>query len=124
MPITVTWHDEQERILLEIFEGEWGLDDYMQMVDTAASLLSQKDHEVDIVVDFSNSKVVPREIVTGARYAEKRVPHNQGTVIFVNAGALISTYVGISKRLGFKASSRLENASSVDEAIQKLNKLK
>lgn len=117
MSITIEWYDDQETILLETFSGSWGLPDYMQLVDDAALLLKQKEHIVHIIADFTATKSVPHQVLTGARYAERKLPANQGVVVFVQPGGIIGTFIKITKQMGFKATTQLYIADTVNEAV-------
>lgn len=117
MSITIEWYDDQETILLETFSGSWGLPDYMQLVDDAALLLKQKEHIVHIIADFTATKSVPHQVLTGARYAERKLPANQGVVVFVQPGGIIGTFIKITKQMGFKATTQLFIAEHVDSAV-------
>ncbi len=118
LPITIAWYDDEETILLETFNGVWDLHDYMQLVDEAALLLKQKDHIVHVIADFTATKLVPHQVLTGARYAERKLPANQGVVVFVQPGGIIGTFIKITKQMGFKATTQLYIAETVDSALE------
>ena len=117
MPINMNWVSDDHRILLQTFSGRWLLDDYHKMVDEAAHLLADVDYRVHIITDWTDSASNPPNLMAGARYAEKKLPDNQGVVVYVNADVVIKAFLKIAQTLRMKAAENLYLANSVDEAL-------
>lgn len=117
MPIRLEWYDPDETILLEIFDGQWDVNDFNRMLDQSRALLLAKDHIVHIILDFSASTSNPRNLLSGARAAERKMAHNQGVVIFVQSSPLIRAFVELSRRLKLKTVQHLYTVDSMQQAL-------
>jgi hypothetical protein len=116
MGIHVHWDNPEKTILVETFEGNWTLDDYHRMIDAAAALLAQEDHPVHVICDGTQSKTLPSQMLSGVRYAIKKMPQNQGIVVFVNANMFAKTIINIAKKLTPLLVNTIEYADSVEAA--------
>lgn len=118
MVIEITWHDAEHTILWMTFPRNWDLTDYHQMVDEGAALIKAEQHTVHVVYDFRGNFGVPKDLITAARYAEKRVPANQGLVIFLKPNMMVKGFLRLGHSLNFKSVSHLYTADSVDVVLQ------
>lgn len=116
MPIEFTWDGPDHTILLEIIKGSYTLEDYRGMVDEAAHRLSREEHIVHIIADFRNAAPPPLNALTGALYAEKRMPPNQGIVVYVGVGALLQSFINVTQKADLKIARHLYTARSIEEA--------
>lgn len=124
MPFTVEWYDKNETILLERMTGNWGYEDYRQMVDQAAAMINTKFHAVHVISDFVESPAVSREAFSGASYAELKMPPNQGVVVYINPEPVLELAIGIARRAGFRATKHLYTAATIEEAMQMIEERK
>ncbi|MEM9951656.1 MAG: hypothetical protein AAF846_08660 [Chloroflexota bacterium] len=124
MVITVEWYDDDETILIEKFPHKWDAKNYYNLIDEAARLLSTKEYDVDIIGDFGDSGPPSGNILAGLRYAEEKLPPNQGYVILVHTHKLIEVFISIVKQMRFKATENVYTVDSVDEAVAMLEDLK
>lgn len=118
MGISWHWDNTEETILYEMLEGDWTIEEYHGLVDEAAALLSERDHVVHVILDFTHSHRLPPNLLAGARYAEKKLPSNQGIVVFVKPDAFVKTLINIARQLGFHATEHLYMAATAEEARQ------
>ena len=118
MPITYEWDNPEQTILLETFEGRWTLEEYHTLVDAAADMLNSVEGYVHVIADFSQSRSSPKNIMSGARYAEKRLPRNQGVVVFVQPNVIFQAFIRVAQQLNFRAARHLLLADDLDEARQ------
>lgn len=117
MGIIVSWHNDDHTILLEVFEGKWLLEDYYRMVDQAAALLAATPHTVHIVADVSASSLPPSQMVSGMRYALKKMPANQGLAVFVGPGAFATALIELAKRFSPQTTTNLFIVTTRAEAL-------
>ena len=117
MSIAIRWYDHQERILLEELAGPVSLVDYLDILNQRAALLSQKQHIVDIIADFTNSQTNPHDVMAAARIGETCLPPNLGKVIFVKPSSGVKTVVKLIKRLNFHTGEYLQIATNIDAAL-------
>ncbi|MBL8164446.1 MAG: hypothetical protein JNJ61_20830 [Anaerolineae bacterium] len=117
MPIMVKWANAEQTILLETFVGTWTLDEYCQMVDQAAALLATKAHIVHIICDFTSSQGIPGNAVAGIRYANEKLPRNQGGVVFINPGLVVKSFVNIARNIKLEAAREVRVSDSLESAM-------
>jgi len=117
MPITVSWYDENERIVLEHVAGDFTLDEFFIMADECEELCMQKDYTVDVILDMTDSGRAPRNPMAGVRYARKKMTPNQRMVIFVNPDTFVRTLIRMSERMRITSSDQIKIAHSVSEAL-------
>jgi hypothetical protein len=117
MGIEVSWYNNEHTILLERFDGRWLLEDYYRMVDEASALLAATPHTVHIIVDASASSLPPSHMVSGMRYALKKMPANQGAVVFVGPGAFITALIELAKRFSPQTTGGLFIVATREEAL-------
>ena len=118
MPITVKWYNEEKTILLEIFEGQWTLVEYRQLIDEAVALLATVDHTVHIIADASTSGTLPGQMTTGILYAIRQIPLNQGLTVFVDADLFTRVLIQIASKLSAKVVQTTFTASSIEDAVR------
>lgn len=117
MGITVSWYNDEHTILLEQFEGKWLLEDYYRMVDEAAALLAATPHTVHIIVDVSGSALPPAQMVSGMRYALRKMPPNEGVVTFVQPGAMAKALIDLAKRFAPQSTDKVFIDTSREAAL-------
>lgn len=117
MPITVQWLDDSKEILYENFIDPWTLADYHWMVDQAAEHLATVPHTVHIICDSTQSKVLPANMLAGARYASKKRSRNEGSVYFVRANRFAQTVVTMAQTI-FPNLNNLYFAETLEDAVQ------
>jgi hypothetical protein len=120
MPITLSWFNPEKTILYEQLQGTITLQEYYMMVDEAAALLQERPYPVHILADMSalNQKTLPTNLLLAAKYADKRLPANQGIVVYVRPGSFINSMIQVARRAGLQATRHLYTAQSLDEAVQ------
>jgi len=118
--ITQHWFDDDKTILLQTFSGEVTLPEYTKFVDEAADILAGCDYDVHLIADFRDVPIqlLPKNILAGFNYAERKLPPNQGFVVFVKPNMLIGVYIKIATSLGFNSVSKLFVADTIEEAEQ------
>jgi hypothetical protein len=99
MPATLEWFNADKTILLETFEGHWTLQDFCDLVDQAADTLATVEHTVHIILDLANSAALTAQLTSGMRYALRKLPPNQGIVVFVGADTFVQVAIGIVSKL-------------------------
>lgn len=89
MPISVNWANDQQNIMLTVFEGEWNLDDFYKMVAEGKELLKDVDYPFVTIVDYSASVTPPRKTLSVGRHVERVHNPHRLKVIWVKPGMLI-----------------------------------
>lgn len=120
LPLTIelTWFNDEKTILLATFANNWTLDDYHQMIDRGSQQIKAQPHIVHIMYDMTDVIKSPTDLVVAGRYAEKKLPPNQGIVIFVGANAVIRAFVAMGQRMNLKAARHVYTVATFEDGLQ------
>ena len=101
MPINVSWHNEEETIVIQEYVGRWSWEDFYQATTVeSATLMKTTNHTVHIFADYSNSQGIPvGGAFTQAYSAMRKYPDNWGILVIVSANRFITTMVDIFKKM-------------------------
>lgn len=118
MPITLTWLDDEQTILLQKFPSEWTVQSLLKMVDETRALVNEMDQDVCIIMDFSESQTRPMfNLMNSMAHMERNAnAHIKLTVII--ATTFLRTLFNTLKSFAPKASQNVLFAESQDEALQ------
>ena len=87
MTIEVNWDNEKHTIIRYIFQKGWIWDEVDAAFKAADKLMSEVDHKVDVIMDFSpSSLLVPKGAFTHAQRALSNERHaNLSTTVIVGS---------------------------------------
>jgi hypothetical protein len=122
MPITVAWGSPEKTILLESFEGSWGIEDFKRMVDEANALVRAQPHPVHVILDATHSATPPTALLTGMRYAIDSIPANQDLIVFVKVTRVMRMFIDIAQQIAPKLAGKLYFVDTVPEALELIGK--
>ncbi len=124
MNITVEWANLEHTLLIYTFMEEWGWDDYYTATDQGRAMISAQSHPVDVIFDFSASRIVP----TGALkhfgnmfrgFADQ--PSNLNRMVVVGAMGLLVIIGNVLRNLYPKASANVFETHTIEEAFRLLS---
>jgi hypothetical protein len=118
MAIEIRWVNAEKTILIQHFQGYWTVNDYKQMVDESAQLLQTVPHIVHIIADGTHNQTAPLGMLGGMRYALRKLPPNQGIVVFVRPNHFLETIIQMGRMLAPHLLHTTFVAETVDEALQ------
>ncbi|MEZ4668735.1 MAG: hypothetical protein R3E39_12555 [Anaerolineae bacterium] len=123
MSITVDWDNPEKTVIRFKYDGSWTLTDYFAANEQSVGMMDNVDHKVHIIIDVTESKILPNGVISQGRSAANRGKHhNQGTVMIVGANGLIRGMFDIFKKLygrNFDVNG-YAFASTLDEAYKSL----
>lgn len=99
MPILLDWDNDNKTVLLERYISPWTIEDYFRLVDEEAALMAQVSHPVHVILDGTQSPVAPRQMFTGIQYALKKIPPNQGLLVFVRASRVMQMFIEVARQM-------------------------
>lgn len=98
MPVTVTWNDDREEIIVFRFEGHWTWKEFHVANDAAGAWAAQKSHMIDAIFDFERaSSIIPEDVIsTAAEVARlsEQLP-NQGITVVVSMSSWVQAIVQV-----------------------------
>lgn len=122
MAIDLYWEDDEQTMMLCVFESGWTWDDLFEMLHIARRVTDERDYEVGAIIDLTNGSEIPGGSIFSATTREnaKRVLRmgevGRGPLVLVRAGSAIKTLLQAVAMLDKKATEDLYFAASIDEA--------
>lgn len=99
MPITVSWYDDEKRIVLREMRGNWDWEDFYTSQTMINDMLQQVPHVVDQIIDTRKASAMPQSALTHFRSASKNVPENAGIRVVVGSNAFYQMIFKILKNV-------------------------
>ena len=123
MKIEISWANEEKTLLLYTFQKDWTWAEIPSAFKKAYEMIDSVDTCVDVIMDFSQAKLLPSGAISQFRRSLNNEKHdNVGTTFMVGTGMFIPRVVDVSRKIVGKAAEKwpIEFADSVEEAIKKL----
>lgn len=99
MGVNVQWANPERTIIYFVFERQWSWDDMQDARAEQHAMLAEVPHLVDVIMDFTESSLLPRNPIAHLRGLSTGRPPNTGIVILVGANVLIQTVARMYGRL-------------------------
>ena len=116
--IAVEWLDENQRILLWIFEGKWGWVEFYESMTIAHQMIRDvAPDRVDIVALFVTSPSLPPNAISNIKQISLQSPENWLLTVIVGAGPFINTMVSIGRRANRNLADKYAVADTLDAAL-------
>lgn len=119
MPITLSWLDPEETILLTTFEGEWTYEEQLTSQRQQMALQESKPYTVHSITDLTRSGPMPVGVLSHLpRTAAIGTARNQGAAVVVGVKGLARHATEIFSQVysHVEIADTLEQALSVVEA--------
>jgi hypothetical protein len=120
MPITVEWGNAEQSIVVIRYEGRWDGKDVHTALDQVFDMLSTVDHTVDFIVDMSQSKSTPTNLLAAAGRVERRAP-NTGRTVIVAVNTYLKAIADIARYVAPKTVGRTYFVKTLEEAYEVLS---
>ncbi|MCU0495890.1 MAG: hypothetical protein MUF87_00910 [Anaerolineae bacterium] len=106
MPIKISWYNLEKTIILQEFVGNWTIEEYYHFVDEMVAYLQSVSHQVDIIAEGSQIASSPRDMFSAFRYASRKIPNNEGALVFVKPTLLFKSVVSAIERIRTASDAR------------------
>jgi hypothetical protein len=110
MSITVRWDDEDEKKIIRWeFPEMWVWDDFYGALQLSRALTREVKYVVDVLVDMSKAKMLPKNVLTQTQVTLQTSPLNIGVVVVVSINPLVRAAFNSFMRLyknAMRSSSR------------------
>lgn len=119
MPVTYSWHDDNQTILHVRFVNEWVWDDMYHIRDSVLENYTGND-TVYIIADFRNTNHIPGNAMAHGGKALEKMHPNQGLQIFIGAPTALQKMFELAKTLMPKviAGANFTFAGNFDDALR------
>src|SRR4051812_37327282 len=116
--IVAEWLDENQRILLWVFEGKWGWTEFYESMTIAHQIIRDAAPDrVDIVALFLTSPSIPPNAISNIKQISQQSPENWLLTVIVGAGAFINTMVSIGRRANRDLADKYATADTMEDAL-------
>ena len=116
--IKVEWLDRDQRIMLWVFEGKWGWDQYYESVKLAHEMLREvAPDRTDIIALMVNSPGLPPNALSNIRQVSMKSPDNWKLTVVVGGGAFIKSMVSIGRRVNKNLGDKYAVADTLEAAL-------
>ena len=117
--IKVEWLDKEQRIILWVFEGKWGWDQYYESVKIAHQMIREvAPDRTDIIALMVNGHSLPPNALSNIRSVSLKSPDNWMLTVIVGAGTFITTMVNVGRRVNQNLAHKYATAETLDAALK------
>jgi hypothetical protein len=118
--ITVEWDNETRTIIKYVYQQGWDWQDYQTAIESAARMIGEENHPVNVIMDFRSASMLPAGAITHVQKALSypRHPLVRLTAI-VGANAFIRRIADIGQKLSRKQSWDLSFVTTPEEAYKR-----
>lgn len=124
MPVAIRFEDENRLVIWE-FSGNWTWNEYYEQRNAVNATIEASPHIVNMIIDLTNSNILPTNVLSNARSATRTIPTNLGKTIFVGTNALLRSFFNMFKQVSGAVSRKAGNyhmVATLDEAYALLKK--
>lgn len=116
MPVNISWGNEAKTYVLFEFVGDWTWEEYYQTRKTGIEYADSVPHIVNMIIDYSASKMFPRNMLSHFGSSMDRNPKSFDVAVIVTQSAFVMALVNTLVRLNKNAKFRV--ARTREEAIK------
>ena len=116
MPIEIGWDNDEKTVLLLQVIGDWTLSEYYEYYLKAKAMMDTVDHPLCLILDMTETKVVPSRMMSTASFSKKHRAENVELSIFVGASMFVKVLADTMATIVSPRQRRLRFANTVEEA--------
>lgn len=121
MPVTFTWYDKEQGLLLNKFVGRWTWQEVNEAMQNSYQMATEVIR-VDVLVDLQQSDyAIPqgtiRHLPRLANAATVNVP-NWGISVIITDNRLVSILYGVASAVSIQVKHQYQLAKTTDEALR------
>ena len=118
MPIQVSWGSAQKTYTLFRFESPWTWQEYYQSLDTARALVGDLPYVVNTLVDISECRLFPQNLLSNASSTLKLASREADIIVVVTTSHLIEALLHTLEKLYERRKVRFQIARTLHEGRQ------
>lgn len=116
MTITVGWDNAEKTTLRYNLEGRWDWNSFYAALKQADALMDTVMHEVDIIVDISQSQHIPEGMISHIGSLGRKVHRNAGLTTLVGTNRFVVTLFDLFRKIRPQMSDNVRIVPSLEEA--------
>jgi len=121
MPIATAWHSKHQNILVYTFNYHWSWNDLYDQLLIGRKMMSQVNHDVFVIVDLTNSSIIPASSVRRLGDIADTRPQNTAKVFLVGNHYLMRTLYSVFQRIYPNLTDKYLLVSTLDDAIRTID---
>jgi hypothetical protein len=98
MPVNIHY-DTENRIVIWEFIGSWTWEEYYAERGAVNTGIEAAGHRVDMIIDMTKSRLLPKNLMTHAGSASRNAPENIGKTVFVGSNAILRAFFQMFSKL-------------------------
>lgn len=117
MPIQTSWYDDDHRVVLQKFSGNWTWAELSQALKAMQELPDAAEGDLIVMNDMSNTSILPQgNVLMQGKAIFKQSPPNISLIVFVLDSRLIKSFVGLVFEMMPSWRNRLQFAKTLQDA--------
>lgn len=121
MPITASWHQNNDHILIYNFHGHWTWDDLYDVLLLGREMMQEVNHEVFVICELTKSSIIPASSVRRLGDIANTRPVNTTQVFLVGEHYLMKTLYAIFQRIYPNLSTNYILVPTLEDALDMIN---
>lgn len=100
MGVSAYWLDDNLKDIVQYdFEGPWTWEDLYPVLDKALEMEKEQPHRVDVILNFTNSNVIPSNALVHVKNIIDKQPDNIGLSIFVTSNRFFTVMYNMATKI-------------------------
>lgn len=117
MSIDVTWLDDDQTVIYMKYDGNWTWDENIQVNKDLAEILAPKTFIVPIILDVTNSHLLPKNALSAIRKSVAIELPNEGVKYVIGASMFVKRMFQLVKQVSRSTFEEYVFVNSIDEAL-------
>jgi hypothetical protein len=113
--VEVTWDNEEKTIIRYKFPKKWTWQDYNDAWNAAVDMMNTVPHQVDFLVDLSESDLLPGGALANTRLSKWESATNAGITVIITRTILVEMLVDTFRRVYSRLGKNFYGAKTLDE---------
>ncbi|GIL13241.1 MAG: hypothetical protein DWB42_10870 [Chloroflexi bacterium] len=116
MGIRIIWDDAAKTIIRHVFEGNWTIEDYYNLISEHQKQLAELKHPVAVINDLRQSGPIPAGIGSAIKYAARKAPAIEEIKFVVGSDRSVKTLIDLINVTAGSDVTDLIYVSTIEEA--------
>lgn len=96
MPITVSWYDDRQQVILQRYDGRWSWQELSMAAAKVREMTGAVPHSVILFVDMSNSNQIPQgNVLSYGRDVFNMMPRNMVHIVVAAQSQVIEVFANL-----------------------------
>ena len=117
MSISTRWYDDQHKVIILQFEGDWNWDDLWAAQEEENQLAASVSYPLVALVDFSQSNLLPKgNILSNGRTSINKIHDNVAQIIVYVQSRTIEVFTSLVVEMMPSWRNRVQVAKTLEDA--------